>query len=130
MVCGSIGYGGYNEIKSLSTLLRRAGFDVLDQIGSGGMNYSQMKDFSHDKKLADLIVQHDLGIVKRSDLIVALCDLPSYGTGVEMFFAKKLGKKVILLAKQEIRTPWPVALADHLVKSEDELLELLRKLVE
>ena len=47
---------------------------------------------------------------------------------IEMFVAKKSGKKVILFAKDPIPTPWPINYSDYRVKNEDELIELLNKL--
>ena len=38
------------------------------------------------------------------------------------------GKKIILLAKDAVPTPWPVHFSDYIVGSENELFELLNNL--
>jgi hypothetical protein len=45
-----------------------------------------------------------------------------------VFFAKKSGKKVILLAKDPVPTPWPINFSDYIVNDEDQLIELLHQL--
>jgi hypothetical protein len=44
-----------------------------------------------------------------------------------MFVAKRSGKRVVLLAKDPVPTPWPVNFSDDIAKSEDELIRLLHK---
>ena len=44
MVCGSIGYGGINEIKNMYTFLVNHGFSIIDHIVHKGMDYSHITD--------------------------------------------------------------------------------------
>jgi hypothetical protein len=69
MKCGSIGYGGINDIKNLYALLVSNGFSMAD----------------------------DLKYIESSNVVVVVANGPSYGTAFEMFVAKSLGKKIILL---------------------------------
>jgi len=109
-------------------LLARAlnGFTVIDHI-SKDMDYSGIEDFRNKKKLAQKIVNHDLDFIKKSDVIVAISDSPSYGTAIEMFVAKESGKKVILFSEKEIPTPWPIAFSDYIVKSDKDLILVLKE---
>jgi hypothetical protein len=54
--------------------------------------------------------------------------LASYGTAMEMFVARQSGKKVVLLAKNQIPTPWPINFSDYVVTSEDVLIKLLSEI--
>jgi hypothetical protein len=45
-----------------------------------------------------------------------------------MFIAKKHGKKIILLAKDPVPTPWPIIFSDYRVTNEIELIKLLDQL--
>jgi nucleoside 2-deoxyribosyltransferase len=128
MVCGSIGYGGIERIRRLYAVLKDHGFQTLDHFRADAMDYSAIRDFRRRRKLSRRIVTSDLKSVKRTDVVVALSDSPSYGTAIEMYVAKDRKKKVILLAKDPVPTPWPVAFADHVVNSEDQLLQLLREM--
>jgi hypothetical protein len=60
--------------------------------------------------------------------LVVLANRPSYGTAIEMFIAKSSGKRVVLLAKNPVPTPWPVSFADDITTSEEELFKLLHRL--
>jgi nucleoside 2-deoxyribosyltransferase len=128
MLCGSIGYGGINEIKDLYTLLVNKGFSVIDHIVHTGTDYSHIKDFRDKQDLSFKIINSDLKYIENSDAIVAIANGPSYGTAIEIFVAKNLGKKIILFAKDPVPTPWPVYFSDHIATSEEQLYGILRNL--
>ncbi len=128
MVCGSIGYGGVEEIKKTYSMLRKEGFHTLDHISQKRMDYSNVKDFRNKRAFAHRIVEYDMRYVEKADILVVISNGPSYGTGIEMYAAKSDGKKVVLLAKDAVPTPWPVNFSDYVVTSKAELLNLLHKL--
>lgn len=128
LVCGPIGYGELPKIRLIQSLLKERGFAVLDHISNEHMDYSRVKDFRDKQDLAKRIVEHDLEFIKKGDVIVAIINEPSYGTAIEMFVAKKLGKKVIAYSEKEIPTPWPIAFSDIIVRSCDELISALREI--
>jgi nucleoside 2-deoxyribosyltransferase len=127
MVCGSIGYGRVDEIKRLYSFLQREGFDIVDHLVQKGMDYSDIKDFRYKIDLSRQIVEHDIEYIYKADALIVIAYPPSYGTAIEMFIAKSSGKKVILLAKDPVPTPWPINFSDYIVTSEDELINLLQK---
>jgi nucleoside 2-deoxyribosyltransferase len=130
MVCGSIGYGGINEIKNMYSFLTNHGFSIVDHIVHKGMDYSHITDFRDKQALSSEIVKHDLKYIESSDIVIVIANGPSYGTAVEMFVAKSLGKKIILFAKDPVPTPWPVHFSDHIATSEDQLVLILRDIIE
>ncbi|MDQ6862311.1 MAG: nucleoside 2-deoxyribosyltransferase [Thermoproteota archaeon] len=125
MVCGSIGYGGIDDIRRIYTFLDTEGFDIVDHIVGKGMDYSDIKDFRNKKELSRQIVNHDLEYLKKADVLVVLANMPSYGAAIEMFVAKNSGKKIVLLAKDPVPTPWPINFSDYVVTTEEELIKLL-----
>ena len=125
MVCGAISGVGASEIRRLQRLLRRHGFEVIDQLAGEGMDYSSVQDFRDKRELARRIVERDIHLVQKADVIVAISDWPSFGTGAELYIAKELGKRVILFSRRPVASPWPVALSDFIAGSEAELLRLL-----
>jgi hypothetical protein len=128
MVCGSIGYGGAEEIRHLYSFLRNEGFDTIDHMDNQGMDYSNINDFRDKKDLSARIVLHDLENIKRAEVLVVLANKPSYGAAIEMFIGKSSAKRVILFAKDRVPTPWPINFSDDVVKSEEELVKVLHKL--
>lgn len=129
IVCGPIAYGSIRRIRSLQKILEQEKFDVIDQFYSKEMDYSDIKDFRDNKKLAEKIVLNDLSFIEKSDLIIAICDQPSFGTAIEMYYAKQLGKMVIVLNEVEQPSPWPIAFADIIVKDITSLLNVLKTIV-
>ncbi|NWG09055.1 MAG: nucleoside 2-deoxyribosyltransferase [Nitrososphaerales archaeon] len=126
IVCGSIANKGILKIRKLQSFLKREGFDVIDQIS--GEEYSRIRDFRGKKDIANRIVEHDLDLIKESDVVVALLDRPSYGVAVEVYFAKMMGKKVVIMSKRDVPSPWPIALSDIIVYDEKQLVSVLREL--
>ena len=128
MICGSIGHGGVENIKNFYNFLKNESFDVLEHIQAEGMDYSHISDFRDKKELSQKIVDHDLEFVKKADVVVVLVDVPSYGTAVEMYIAKKLGKKIILFGEKPVPTPWPIYFSDRIIKTKEDLVKELRKI--
>jgi len=128
MVCGSIGYGGIEEIRDLYAALREEGFDTLDHLLQKDMDYSRVKDFRGKRGLARSIVKKDMEYVAKADVVVVISNGPSYGTAIELYAAKKEGKRTVLLAQRPVPTPWPVNFSDFVVTSKRDLVRLLRKM--
>jgi hypothetical protein len=101
------------------------GFDIVDHIVGKGMDYSGIKDFRNKKELSREIVNYDLEYVKKADVLVVLASMPSYGAAIEMFVAKNSGKKIVLLAKDPVPTPWSINFSDYIVATVEELIKLL-----
>jgi len=128
MVCGSIGHGGVENIRDFYNFLKNQNFDVLEHIQAEGMDYSHISDFRDKKDLSQKIVDHDLDFIKKADVIVVLVDEPSYGTAIEMYIAKSLGKKIILFGEKPVPTPWPIYFSDQVILTKEKLVGELRKL--
>lgn len=128
MVCGSIGYGGVEEIREFYSNIRNAGFEILDHVEDKDMDYSNIKDFRDKRKLSEDIVSHDLNYVAKADVLVVILNKPSYGTAIEMEMAKKAGKTIVLYAPNPIPTPWPFHFSDHIIKNKEDLIDFLKNL--
>ena len=131
MVCGSIGYNraGASDITKLYSFLQNKGFSIVNHIKQReSMDYSDIIDFRDKKELSHKIVSHDLQYIEKADIIVVIANGASYGTSIEMFVANNFGKQIILLAKESVPSPWPINFSDYIVKSENELIQLLYQL--
>lgn len=125
MVLGSIGYGGYTRLKELIDFLAQNNFEVINQLGKEGLDYSKIEDFRHKQSLSEKIVKTDLQLVHQADLIVWFINGPSFGAAFEVAEARRLNKEVILFAPEKVPTPWPFAWASSYCYSKKELLEKL-----
>jgi hypothetical protein len=127
MVCGPIGGVGLEKISKMRTFLESSGFETVKQFSKGD-DYSYIYDFRKKTRLAKKIIEHDLACVKKADVLVVLSG-PSFGASIEMYVARGMKKKVILVSDRPVSSPWPVRFSDHIVTSRKELVRKLQKLM-
>lgn len=72
-------------------------------------------------------VQRDLDDADRCDVMVVYLPKLSAGACMEMFYAKRKGKKVIVVSDMEKLSPWIIVHSDAIIKCLDMLEETLRK---
>lgn len=125
--------GSFNTINDIEKVLkvqeglRRAGVEVLNQLEP--FDYRRLYNFIDERELAERIVKHDLSLLEKTDVVIALADRPSFGTGAEVFYSKRvLGKKVIAVVSQPARSPWIVIHADIVVRSVEEAISAVKRL--
>jgi nucleoside 2-deoxyribosyltransferase len=126
IVCGAIANKGISKIRKIQTFLKEKGFHVIDQISN--KDYSKIKDFRGKKNLAEEIVRQDLDFIKESDVVVALIDRPSFGVAMEIYFAKIMGKRIVIMSKKRVPSPWPIAFSDQIIRNEEQLVLALKEL--
>ena len=127
MVCGSIGYGGIDELRDLQGELVENGFDVVDHLDDS-MDYSHVEDFRERPELCESIIDHDFGYVDEADVIVALIGKPSYGTAMEIFRAQQLGKTIFSYCPESVASPWPLHFSDAVFSEKDALYDQLQQI--
>jgi len=125
MVCGSIGYGGAEKIRSIQKLLREKGYDVLDQLE---LDYSHIEDFRNKPELCEKIVKRDLELCEKADVLVLVVRNPSFGAMAEVLISSLKGKPIIAYCPENVRSPWPLYFASAIVRNEEELIKALESL--
>jgi nucleoside 2-deoxyribosyltransferase len=128
MVCGSIGFSGIEKIRRLYKVLKEKGFNTISHLSEKDSDYSNIEDFRDKSELSRKVIEYDLNYIKKADVLVILVNGPSYGTAMEMIIARNNGKKIILLAKDPVPTPWPIHFSDFIAREEEELFQLLNKI--
>jgi len=124
-VCGSIGYGYKEEIKKLQDLLRKEGFEILDQFK---YDYSDIDDFRDKRELSAEIVMRDLELCDKADVLILITKHPSFGAMAEIVISSMKGKPVIVFCPEKLRSPWPLYFATAIAKNEEELISILKEL--
>ncbi len=122
LVCGSIGYGGIEEIRRLQRFLRERGYDVLDQLV---VDYSDVDDFRGKPELWDEIVKRDLEFCRKADVIVLIATNPSFGAMAEVVISAMKGKPIVAFCPKEVKSPWPLYFSTSIARNEEELLKFL-----
>lgn len=127
MVCGPIGGVGIDKILAMREFLESKGFETVKQF-SKGKDYSKIHDFRKKPMLVKKIIRHDLGCIKKADVLVVLPE-PSFGASIEMFVAKNAKKKVILFSSKPVPSPWPIGFSDIVATSKKELVRKLHNIM-
>jgi nucleoside 2-deoxyribosyltransferase len=75
--------------------------------------------------IADLIIRGDIIDICGCDIVLVNANKPSWGTGMELFYSKSLGKQTIVVCADDKPSPWLVGHADYLVKTFQDAFNLL-----
>jgi len=71
-------------------------------------------------------IRRDLDDIDRCDLLVAYLPRLSAGTCMELFYAKRRGKKTVVICQIENPSPWIVAHSDHFLRTIEDFENLLK----
>jgi nucleoside 2-deoxyribosyltransferase len=74
-------------------------------------------------------VGRDLADAERCDVLIAYLPQLSAGACMELFYAKRKGKKVIVVSDMACLSPWIVVHSDAIVKRFEELEDALRQVL-
>ena len=87
--------------------------------------FSKKKEWWKDVPIKGFI-QRDLEGVQRCDLLVAYLPRLSAGTCMELYEAKRLGKKTFVISRRKDLSPWILVHTDGLYRSLSEFMDALR----
>jgi nucleoside 2-deoxyribosyltransferase len=76
---------------------------------------------------AEGFVERDLADIEKCDVLVAYLPRLSAGTCMELFYAKRRGKKVLVVSGMECLSPWIVVHSDKVLQSIEELEGALKQ---
>jgi nucleoside 2-deoxyribosyltransferase len=111
-----------NTITDIATKL---GFDVIDPWKRERVLYNGTEECWWDKVPTFDFVQRDLDDADLCDVMVVYLPILSAGACMEMFYAKRKGKKVIVVSEMKCLSPWIVFHSDAIIKSFNQLEETL-----
>jgi nucleoside 2-deoxyribosyltransferase len=114
--------------KTITEVCLRLGFDVIDPWNRERVLYNGTEQCWWDKVPTFDFVQRDLEDAQRCDLMVVYMPKLSAGACMEMFYAKRKSKKIIVVSQMECLSPWIVFHSDIIIKSFDELENALKEL--
>jgi hypothetical protein len=115
--------------KPITEILARLGFDVIDPWNREKILYQGDERCWWDKVPTFDFIQRDLDDADRCDIMIVYLPLLSAGACMEMFYAKRNGKKIFVVSEIECLSPWIVAHSDMIVKTFSQLEEALKKIV-
>jgi nucleoside 2-deoxyribosyltransferase len=105
----------------------RLGFDVIDPWNREKVLYNGNEACWWNKVPTFDFVQRDLDDADRCDIMVVYLPKLSAGACMELFYAKRKGKTIIVISEIDCLSPWIVVHSDVVIKSFNQLEETLKK---
>ena len=116
---------GYREV--ITEACVKLGFEVIDPWLREKVLYKGDAPCWWTRCAPPEFVQRDLEDADRCDVMVVYLPQLSAGACMELFYAKRKGKKIIVVSELECLSPWIVVHSDVIVKRFEELEEALKK---
>ena len=114
--------------KTITEICLKLGFDVIDPWRREKNLYKGKESYWWPNVPASGFVQRDLDDAERCDVMVVYLPKLSAGACMELFYAKRKGKKVIVVSEIERLSPWIVIHSDFIVKNFEELEDALKNM--
>lgn len=118
---------GYRE--TIGEICIRLGYEVIDPWRREKILYRKDESCWWNKVPASDFVQRDLDDADRCDVMIVYLPRLSAGACMEMFYAKRKGKKVIVISDMDCLSPWIIVHCDAVLQSLNELEAELKKLI-
>jgi nucleoside 2-deoxyribosyltransferase len=111
----------------ITEICQKLGFEVIDPWKRERVLYNGTEVCWWDKVPTFDFVQRDLDDADRCDVMVVYLPILSAGACMEMFYAKRKGKHVIVVSSIKCLSPWIVYHSDVIVTDFSELTGALQK---
>ncbi len=112
---------------TITAVCQKLGFEVIDPWKREKCLYKGDKECWWGTYKKYDFVQRDLDDAERCDIMVVYLPKLSAGACMEMFYAKRRGKTVIVVSEMEQLSPWIKYHSDGIIKSFNELEDTLCK---
>jgi len=115
--------------KTITETCVRLGFEVIDPWRREKVLYKGDEACWWKKCVPMDFVQRDLDDADRCDVMVVYLPKLSAGACMELFYAKRKAKKVIVVSGMECLSPWIAVHSDVILKSFEKLEEALKRML-
>ncbi len=112
----------------ITAICTRSGFDVIDPWKRERILYKGNEECWWTKSVPMDFVQRDLDDADRCDIMVVYLPRLSAGACMELFYAKRKGKKIIIISEMNCLSPWIVVHSDIIIKRLEELEGTLKSI--
>jgi nucleoside 2-deoxyribosyltransferase len=113
--------------QTVTAICEKLGLEVIDPWKRERVIYNGTEECWWDKVPTFDFVQRDLDDADRCDIMVVYLPILSAGACMEMFYAKRKGKHVIVVSEIGCLSPWIVFHSDTIIKRFDELEGTLKQ---
>jgi nucleoside 2-deoxyribosyltransferase len=113
--------------RTISEICEKLGFEVIDPWRREKNLYKGDEKWWWPNVPAAGFVQRDLEDAELCDIMIVYLPKLSAGACMELFYAKRKGKKIIVVSEMESLSPWIKIHSDTTVKNFNELEDELKK---
>jgi nucleoside 2-deoxyribosyltransferase len=113
--------------QTITEISHKLGFEVIDPWKREKCLYKGDAECWWNTYETYDFVQRDLDDADRCDIMVVYLPRLSAGACMEMFYAKRKGKKIIVVSDMEQLSPWIIVHSDQIIKSFEKLEEVLQE---
>jgi len=113
--------------KTITDICAKLGVDVIDPWKRERVLYNGTEECWWNKVPTFNFVQRDLDDADRCDIMVVYLPILSAGACMELFYAKRKGKTIVVVSEMECLSPWIVCHSDRIIKGFSQLEEALKK---
>jgi hypothetical protein len=114
---------------TITKICDRLGLEVIDPWRREKILYKGTEHCWWTKCVPMDFVQRDLDDADRCDIMVVYMPKLSAGACMEMFYAKRNGKKIVVVSGMECLSPWIAVHSDMIIKGFEELEDALKQLL-
>ena len=114
--------------KTITEICEKLGFEVIDPWRREKSLYKGNEKYWWPNVPASGFVQRDLDDAERCEVMIVYLPKLSAGACMELFYAKRKGKKIIVVSEIKSLSPWIVIHSDVIVKRFEELEDALKKI--
>jgi nucleoside 2-deoxyribosyltransferase len=114
--------------KIITEICVKLGYDVLDPWQREKVLYKGDQQCWWDQVPTKGFIRRDLEDAQLCDVMIVYLPRLSAGACMELFYAKRKGKNVVVVSEIKCLSPWIVAHADIVVKDFSALEEVLKRL--
>jgi nucleoside 2-deoxyribosyltransferase len=114
--------------KIITEICVKLGYDVLDPWQREKVLYEGDEQCWWDQVPTEGFIRRDLEDAQLCDVMIVYLPRLSAGACMELFYAKRKGKKVLVVSEIKCLSPWIVAHADIVIKDFSGLEEALKRL--
>jgi hypothetical protein len=115
--------------ETITEICVKLGFEVIDPWRREKVLYKGDEPCWWSKVPAHGFIQRDLDDAERCDVMIVYLPRLSAGACMELFYAKRKGKKIVVVSEMECLSPWIVTHSDAIVKRFEELENTLKRML-
>ena len=114
---------------TIREICAQLGCEVIDPWLREKIIYRKDEPCWWNKVPAEDFVERDIADIEKCDVVVAYLPKLSAGACMELFYAKRKGKKVVVVSNLACLSPWIVVHSDTIVNSFEELESALKQVL-